>query len=523
MATVESTSSATRRAMTQTTRRICASFYYSPNSFRDVLDLLLTDQHRFIVQNEDVDTQLVLAHAEAGARYTVRRHMVILAAGYAGIAATSLLLSSIEFFVAASLLSIPALLLLRLCFSYLLGAFSDGVNFGRLLVIAVFGVLVVPILLVLSVSLVFLILPLFLALLTSYIQVWQIHRTKLGGFSESQWSPEPPPVEVGEVAAAIDRLRSETLDGNATVYSGFDPFVGAGENIGRWEQAIKLERDDASEGKSPAEQLDGQQLVSRMYPSLKAFGGERLTARRWYFVPGERATYIPGMVVDPHSRPIGRVEVSTPGQEKISEETARWYLWLTSVRWDGELVLNSFFRVKILDTVAFVEIVHFVVGPLLPSFVRADLDYSSPDFSTYREFAAMAAVRVWNLPSDLIWWLTRGRRWRIGRRSLDQTRRLGISPDYGARHSVREFFSGRYYEYYFQKMDAIEHSKSIDLQAFLALDEALGEFGYQIAMRDQVVQNLTSIAVGGDFNVSGNSTVGSGNMASAGSSASGSS
>lgn len=490
--------------MTRTTRRVCASFYYSSYAFRAVLDLLLVDRHRYIPQSDDLDTGLVLAHAEAGARERMRHHLIVLAMAFAGTLLTGLIARSMLTFLLLAAILLPTLFVLRFMMSLVIGTFQGGISWGRLAVLVLFAWLLIPAILVLSISLVSVAVPLLFGFGMSFVQVWRIHREKLREFSPSEWTGTAPPPYDHQVRAAVDDLAADVHGGNATVYTGFDPFIGGGYKVHNWERAIKLvPHEDSEREVVPLNQINEYELVSRMHPSIQAFGADRLLVRRRYFVHGEQAAELPGMITDPYSRPTGRIDLRHLRPEQVDGEVARWYLWLTSVRWEGELVLNTFFRVKIMDTVVFVEMVHLVVGPLLPQFVKADLDYSQPSLSQLLHFAGMAARRLWDLPSDLLWWVTRFRRWGRGRREIDRLRRIGLSPDYGARLSVREFFAGKYYDHYFQLMDAVEHAKSLDLQMFLSLDDALEGYGYQIAMRDQMVQNITSLSIEGGVNVTG--------------------
>lgn len=495
------------------TRQISAAFFYDQDLSHRLLDELGDNPHAYIAGHDGLNGATITGHAARSLGMWRRHNLVVLVVA---------LLPTVWAVQATDSLwtLVPGLLLLAANL-WLLGRLSSLL--GRRRSITVWALIGFTLLVVMSrlsgalpairpfqelsdLPTFLLFFPTLPAIVADLGQrIWTQART-MRRFRPGAWDPTPPPVSDSTISAAMAALSQtdpagpSSLDGqagpgpNATVYSGFVPFVGAGFERGRWNRTLELRpRNPAGEAGSPgpaSSPIDERELYATVLQHLRSLGLPQTLIRRWHFVEGTRASQVPGLVRAPLTRPAGWIDPRLVVEGAVSDELIRPYLWISSNRWSGDLILNSFVRVSPQGWVLFVEVAHHVVAPLPGRYDRCDRDLDLHLASTWRTLIGEATQGTTDLVGNLAWDLTRGLRWRRAHRQANRRHNEGLAIDYGASASIRDLFAGPGDDQYFQARDADRFAQTIDLQVLHALQRAVSARGVGIARFEWVVESL---------------------------------
>lgn len=341
--------------------------------------------------------------------------------------------------------------------------------------------------------------PLTTTLVVYYVQARNAHKKLLTDFQRRSWRPDQaPPVEAG-MADQVRSAAPATTEPNSTVYSrSFLPFVGAGIVQALAEPTLSL---------APAREVDRQQLKpqpSTMEPGpqpsadalfkdlleeCRSLGLPDLSVRRWHFAHGVHAEFANvGYAND--GRPTGIVDIEAVRDGQISDEFVRPYVWLSSSRWGGELVMNSFIRVRPAKKGLFVELSHHVLLPVNDRAHRVDRANYTVGPELWLQHAADAIRNALDLPGNLWWLLSHRLRWAWRRYQVANRTARNAPVDRGAPFSIRDIFSGDEYQHYFQAMDSEMYQRVVNEALIEILDQSLRKSGWAIVGLQNVVQNL---------------------------------
>lgn len=509
------------------TRRICAAVYYDQQKAHDVLDLVGTNEHAFVAQHDGIDAPLVAAHAAASLA-TWRRHNVLVSlAAVSPFLVASVRERSASWIFAGALLILLGLLSVRFTAAVIgrlkrleRSPFTWFIFIGCALLIWWIVMPLFAALALFSLSLSVFVLPIALAFATDFLhRVW-IHAVKLSEFRVDTWMPEPPRIADARLSDLIDRLSEKSQVENATVYSGYVPFVGAGLEKTVWNEAIDVQplKDtdvaDATVSGHTSQAVGVRELdiSNELAKYLYSIDLRDTKIRRWHFVEGRQAEQIPGMLSSPYKRPIGAVNPSAIADGKLSDELVRPYLWLSGRRWGGDIVLNTFIRLDPRPTTIFVEIAHFVVAPIDERFERCDYGFDSLTWALWPGLLRDSVLGLFKWTKTLQWGLTRTVRWNLSSQRVRQRRVMNLKIDYGASSTIRDLFSSNHFNHYFQQMDEAQHRQTINVHLLTGINAALSSIGLEIARLDQVVQSLTqNVTISNSKITATNFNAGSGN------------
>lgn len=510
-----------------TLRRICAALYYNQQNAQAVLDLLGGNRHRFVVRHDGLDVALIFAHAATSVRLAFRNNLIL--------AAVTLLTFALQAAVIGSLwLVIPmtfGFAWLTLATRLMRWAYRQARHFNRSILATIIAlVLFSPILigfvyLTVIVGITMLI-PGSVLFATSF---WLAVRTQRGPcrkFRADAFTGQAPSLANLMVDNPFEdiyeEIKASTSSHDTTVYAGYSPFVGAGLGTWRWQQALTVASVDAvnrlgnwtdlsTAGQPVLHDLREAELTSQVLDVLAHRGLGGTTCRRWHLVHGDDAALIPGMVPVPGARPVANVADLSVAPKDVDSEKLRPYVWLTDVRWGGELVLNTFVRVHTLRSGLFVEIAHTVVPPLWKPYERADRDFDRLKSENLKLLLGDAVQNLLQLPANFWWHFRRRSRWKDTQEQVQYRIDQSLAVNYGAQQSVRELFSSPHYHHHFQEMDAEEHMQSVNTNLLDVIDEALRRFGYAIVNREAVIANVQNIEISNSSFQGKNVTIGHGN------------
>ncbi len=164
-----------------------------------------------------------------------------------------------------------------------------------------------------------------------------------------------PPLDEEDVEARIDAL----ADANVVVFGGYSPFVGDGQPLDSWTISFDLEpalNELGSPGTMDAFSVRDfyDHLVERVPKTLGGIpGGKRL------YVNGTAARAVPGLVPDPmepENRPVSHLpDYLIDRYVDAPTETARTYVWFTTVAWGSDLRITALIRAEVTGGRLFIE------------------------------------------------------------------------------------------------------------------------------------------------------------------------
>jgi hypothetical protein len=325
----------------------------------------------------------------------------------------------------------------------------------------------------------------------------------------------------GRLRTQLERVEARQLS-NVTVYSGFHPFVGAGEVLADdWAFAMRLAAREGHEG--AVERFSVAELVDHVRSNIASMG----TAENRAVRPGPRSeSTLPGLAVSDHvfvsggavqgdrrflpdGAPSPRTSLGWEEIAAIAREPrgpVRHYCAVEVRSWEGEIVTSTFFHFSADGEKLYFECVKRVLRPIRWEYHEVDRMSTYLSLGEFLRLCAQAAVRtvptVASSPSrvigDLVFDLRDDRPPRdaiVNRGARVSVRELGAEKDFVA-------FPGRFHNY-FQFLDAEKHLKIVERQVFAGIYEFLDDHGIDTSELEEQQSNITNnvLQVGADGQV----------------------
>ena len=448
----------------ETTRLLCAAAYLD-RKFRDeVLKHTLENRHRAMGACFGLDMATVVRHCSRAKRILDRRTLWLLIPGVLGL----ILLASLT----------PA----------------EGLTFGAgVLLVLVFAV----------------------AFAICFYFDSRAQAIVRRNFLRGNFNPD--------AALNTDQTPVESLgaaeNGNTVIYSGFNPFVGSGENMGAWSFALDLrKRADESAGKtagmkpeltkSEMNEITIEQLYARVQRDIADLKLDRVTMQDKLYISGRDIRDDARFLSSPLARPTYHVDESTMRAAMLeqSEKQLRHYRCIRVVDWSGELVLSIFLRFSRLSHNLFVEASYFLLTPISERYRAVDAMCPDRTLEETLNTALVAAVKasfvtLW-APIALIARGMKGYTQWTERRKEDQLILHNPAYDYGASFSFRQWASANEYRRYFQRLDKEMYLKVLEkniLDSILTFLEENDVDVSELKQRQTMILNQGVILSGGNM------------------------
>ncbi|WP_236653167.1 zinc ribbon domain-containing protein [Streptacidiphilus melanogenes] len=433
------------------TRYLCAAAYLDREYADSLVEQVASEPHLGVAPSPACDISLVLRHAYYA---MVRRHSRDLL--------LAVLLVLLLVFLFAGAPSLLVLLVLVMAWAVVFG-FEMSTRYGR-----------------------------------------HLQSLRPGEFDLRNAPPAPNP-------AAEERIRalSGYADGNTTVYSGYSPFVGHGEQTDSWSFSLDLKR-TGDLGEVPGG-FDVRELYAHVTRRLQELTLPGLEFEERVFVDGDAVIDDRRFLPDPFGRPSAAVPPELVDQLKREpEDRARTYLAVHATGWQGDLVTSFFLRFARSDSSLLVEGVHTVLCPLRERYRMIDSLMPGPTFgevvAQLVESVVATLIALVAAPFRAVsGFLSEFRLRRRVRRQDKRIRDLRVF-DYGARLSVRQQASDSNYHRYFQKFDSAVLLRVCERRALDALVEFAEERGIDVG---DLVRNQRTIVNNGIIATNGANVHGS--------------
>lgn len=422
MAVIEAATSAVRAtgdepaSWTETTRLLSAAAYLESTFAQEAVDELAEESYRAVQAPEGVDPEPVLRHCLAACRHKNIRDALL--ASLLGLAVVALALGTVP--------------LVLLC------------------AVAAWAVVL--------------------------WDIWTSSRSVvLGQLTAATFQPDQAPeVTDPQVGQRIKALAARKA-GNVTVYSGFNPFIGAGFDHGGWSFAMDMRKGaDRLGHRAEAKPFALPELYGAISESVAGLEVEGLEIEDRLFVNGVDVRYDPALLPDIVGRPVNAVS-----EDELARFVAhpthrvRHYKCVRVIDWRGELVVSMFLRFALENGRLFAELSRFLLPPLKPNFRRVDgidPELSLRDVLAMLGRASAATLALWlRSPASVI------RPLRRARHRARELRRVKRDPlfDYGAPATALDRARSTQYSRYFQKLDREMYVKVLERTILDSLVEFL--------------------------------------------------
>jgi hypothetical protein len=294
------------------------------------------------------------------------------------------------------------------------------------------------------------------------------------------------PIHPTLTAYDCDRINAEQDSTSGLVYySGYDPFIGAGNrqnsskfpillNKARNPLTVSLDGGSGADEAADVEPFSAGEIFEYVQERLEAtlkdegWGGQQIEgldiSRRWY-----RTAVGPERPESPADAPF-----SSQGAERY--DSAREYLCVRIGSWGQEVVASAFINFDVKGRTLYTEFHRYVLPPLNPSYRAADR--LSPEI-TDGEVCLIAGESIVRMAREavgavLLLVVLPYRLWSLvikrDQPSLEDQVEPGIELpgkkidafDYGARSSIRELAHATKYHHFFQSVDAGKYGDIIE-------------------------------------------------------------
>lgn len=300
-------------------------------------------------------------------------------------------------------------------------------------------------------------------------------------FFPDRFDPAAAPRPASRRQARLIAELARHENGNITVYSGFQPFVGAGLLSESWSFTIDLRkgREEFGEAREPRE-FEVDDLYDALAQGLRDLSIDGLDPHHRLFVNGEDIRREGWILPDPLHRPVSAVHPRLVREFlRAPTRKVRHYMVAQVQDWSGELIVTLFVRFSRSGACLVAEGVYGLLPPLREWYHQVDRLRPGADL---RNAARMVARSVWMTP----WLLVRapfeiaGQALKpladhLARRELRRQIRSDMRFDYGATTSIRQWAASTEYRRYFQKLDESAYEKMLDHAVLNAIVEFLDE------------------------------------------------
>ncbi|MDQ3764650.1 MAG: hypothetical protein M3460_24850 [Actinomycetota bacterium] len=319
---------------------------------------------------------------------------------------------------------------------------------------------------------------------------------------------------------------SEEQTRPVTVYSGFRPFVGSGQDLVTWSLAQRLlpSTADAELEGEEQEKMVKDEGPSFTTPEIVDHLKKRIADLAFDPIPERQ---LPNLTVRDHIFVVGTHARDVPEYPEYADfvqvmsdttKRTRHYLACQVPSWDGEVVTTVYVHVSLQGRTLYLEFSTLVLPPPRKEFRVVD----RVGGRGIRAYSRCIAKTVWKLPETLvrchlslgtaarcIIYLARGKRWRkLESRGIDvgavlSVRELGaaVVTDRVARFQMNTSIN------YFQYRDVVKHAKVIERRLLAAVLDFLVAKGIDTGEYQQRALTILSSGIlhmgEGDVNVTG--------------------
>lgn len=292
----------------------------------------------------------------------------------------------------------------------------------------------------------------------------------LARLTQGRFDPSQAPSVSRRQWDRIEALR-RSQSGNVTVYSGFMPFVGFGNDVDGWSFTVNIAKgkEDAIGHPKRPRPFVVDELYDKVGGAIRSLRIERLWADSRLFINGKDARDIGWVLPDESGRPLTHAAPATVARYmRQPTQQVRHYLAIQVLEWQGELMVSIFVRFAIVGANLFCEGRYLLLPPVKEAYRKIDELHPRPHLRSFGALLAKSvAYSVLLVPFAplllLIGLLRPLATWHARRRDAQEVR-TDPTFDFGTTASIREKAMSKNYQHYFQKLDKEMYLKFVQQQ-----------------------------------------------------------
>ncbi|MGN7470679.1 hypothetical protein [Brevibacillus sp. SAFN-007a] len=286
--------------------------------------------------------------------------------------------------------------------------------------------------------------------------------------------------KAGEASSFVEKMNEQRLKeleeleaGNAIYYSGYSPFVGAGQRLGGWSFVFRTQN-----------ARNRENYVDISLPHLYAFLEQKLhnlnikdmSVNDGLFIDGKTLNMYPEFLTRDGSAPLLNVSDDMIEESmKTFSEQRRFYKVVQVTGWQGNFIFSTFFRLVKNNRQMFLEVSYYLLPPLKEEYYKIDQMSSTIKASkigkAFIRSIIPALLNPFRSPVRLIsqvnLLISKGRTANQESKEREENPQF----DYGAIESIREMVACNNLQNYFQEADVDMYRKQIERHLMDAMTE----------------------------------------------------
>ncbi|QCG98449.1 hypothetical protein E6C67_32865 [Azospirillum sp. TSA2s] len=293
---------------------------------------------------------------------------------------------------------------------------------------------------------------------------------------------------------------------NVVVYSGLNPFVGSGNNIGGWVLAIDLKKINEPE---KYVEFDGKEVEEAIIKSISAIDIHKIFAYRTIFAEGKSIRGCSEILANPIVRPAKHVGDAVVNAFLNRKGSIRTYCQVRIHEWMDQLIVSILFRSFRIGDKLVIEANYFVLHGLSKKYEYIDKIIGRKRFTELSsEFFACLFLGAFNVvisPLKTIMKILGAFGEYKEKSELEKEVKENPLYDYGIKSTMREEESSGV-KSYFQMIDRIGIVKIVEKEILSTIVNFLEERGVdtsELKERQTSILNNGIIISGGNVNANG--------------------
>lgn len=311
---------------------------------------------------------------------------------------------------------------------------------------------------------------------------------------------------------------------NVVTYSGFTPFIGAGDNrLKRWSFAINVTHGKENELGSYKDPLPFEVagIYEHIEEQLSNLNFPGMTVQDMLFVNGQDIRNNRQILSSIYDRPIQHLNEQDASQYMTSSDLSiRHYKWIQIHYGNEALVVSFFLRFSLRGNNLFSEYTTYLLTPLAEEYRELDISRKEIEkthwYTPILKFIGKIIVRIILVPFSLLMGIFLpaelvsefiGKIFDKSEEKREEAimEEIEQNPlyDWGANSSVRQLVSNHHFERYFQMLDEDMYNKIIERTILDSIVEFLEEHNINVSdirERRTTILNSGVIVQGGDVN-----------------------
>ena len=275
-----------------------------------------------------------------------------------------------------------------------------------------------------------------------------------------------------------EKLRTISQESNVVVYGGFNPFISAGYDIGRWSFSINKQK--GKDKDHPPKPFTVDEIYIHLINDLKETKIPGIVIKKTLFVQGKGLQGNNVILPNKHQQPVFHLgEDELHAFSTVQSDRERYFSSVQVPYFGAELTFSIFFKFTIIGKDLYTEANYFLLTPLKEEYYLSDTLEPSVTLKKCLEILRKSFLSIFLIPFNFSLSLVGMLREAIVESfNLNSVKKqIDHNPNfnYGAQTSLRVQASSGLFREYFQKADKEMYVKILERQLLESINTFLME------------------------------------------------